>query len=58
MRLEAKHSYFKTLAHRVRNFRNIPKTLAGRHQRLMCYYLNHPHKSPSIKEGTTGKGMD
>lgn len=32
MRFEAKHSYFKSLAHRVKNFRNIAKTMANRHQ--------------------------
>ena len=58
MRFEAKHSYFKMLAHRVRNFRNIPKTLACRHQRLMCYYLHHPDSSVLLKGMKTGKGMN
>ena len=30
----------KDLARCVKCFRNIPKTLASHHQRLMCYYLN------------------
>lgn len=58
MRFEAKHSYFKTLAHRVRNFKNIPKTLAIRHQQLMCYYLQNTHSSPLGKSIKTGKGND
>ena len=40
MRFESKHSYFKDVARRVKCFKNIPKTLATRHQQLMCYYLN------------------
>ena len=39
MRFEAKHSYFKSLAQRVNNFKNICKTLAYRHQYLTCYNL-------------------
>ena len=42
MRFEAKHSYFKKLAHVVKNFKNIPKTLAERHQSRMCYELSRP----------------
>lgn len=56
MRFEAKHSYFKSLAHRVKCFKNIPKTLADRHQHLMCYILSNPTQSPFIKEMKTGKG--
>ncbi len=37
MRFEGKHSYFKDLAHRVRCYKNIPKTLATRHQHMMSY---------------------
>ncbi|XP_060064737.1 uncharacterized protein LOC132545086 [Ylistrum balloti] len=36
MRFEAKHSYFKQLALRVRNFKNINATLAQRHQNLQA----------------------
>ena len=38
MRFEAKHSYFKSLAHKVKCFKNIAKTLAELHHNLMCYY--------------------
>ena len=37
MRFEAKHQYFKKLAHVVCNFRNIALTLAGRHQQRQCW---------------------
>ena len=40
MRFEAKHSYFKKIGHVVRNFKNIPKTIAERHQTQMCYELS------------------
>ena len=39
MRYEAKHSYFKHLAHVLGNFKNIPKTLAEHHQMYMCYHM-------------------
>ncbi|XP_065281874.1 uncharacterized protein [Dermacentor albipictus] len=37
MRFEAKHQYFKSLATRIKNFRNICKTLAERHQLLQSF---------------------
>ena len=39
MRFEAKHYYFKRLAQGLGNFKNLPKSLATRHQRLQCYWL-------------------
>lgn len=42
MRYEAKHSYFKHMARVLGNFKNIPLTLARRHQRYMCYQLSIP----------------
>lgn len=56
MRFEAKHNYFKSLAQRVKCFKNIAKTLASRHQRLMCYYLSNPLSSVIIKGTKTSKG--
>ena len=52
MRYEAKHSYFKTLAHTLGNFTNISYSLAMRHQQHVCYLLNRP-KGNDI---TTGQG--
>ena len=37
MRFEAKHSYFKKLAHSMGNFVNITYSLAMRHQLYQCY---------------------
>ena len=58
MRFESKHSYFKDLAHRVKCFKNIAKTLAFHHQNLITYYLNSSSESsPFCKEIETGAGM-
>lgn len=40
MRFEAKHSYFKGIASKVKNFKNICLTLATRHQLLQAYELS------------------
>ena len=55
MRFEGKHNYFKDLAHRVKCFKNIPKTLATRYQRLTCYYHATNHSS-FIKDTLVGPG--
>ena len=55
MRFEGKHNYFKDMAHRVKCFKNIPKTLASRHQRLVCYQFATGH-STLFKETTFGPG--
>ena len=59
MRYEAKHSYFKRLAKNAYNFKNIAKTLAKRHQHLMCYYLNSPGEGHGFLDEvtTTGRGQ-
>ena len=38
MRFESKHTYFKKCARQLRNFKNLPATLAERHQLLQAYY--------------------
>ncbi|XP_065654849.1 uncharacterized protein LOC136081463 [Hydra vulgaris] len=54
LRFEAKHQYFKQIAHRVKNFRNITKTLAERHQMAKCALLSPANEwiqsSPVILE--------
>ena len=40
MRFEAKNSHFKDLARRMKNFKNIPKSLAQRHQAWSCYVFS------------------
>lgn len=37
MRFEAKHQYFKSIAMRVKNFKNVCQTLANRHQLLQSF---------------------
>ena len=39
MRMEAKNSYFKRMA-QIGNFKNIPLSVARRHQKFICAYLN------------------
>ena len=39
MRMEAKNAYFKKLAVATGNFKNVPYSVAKRHQQLMCSYL-------------------
>lgn len=58
MRFEGKHNYFKDLAHRIKCFKNIPKSMAYRHQELVCYYINSSKsRSPYCKESNIGQGM-
>ena len=42
MRYEAKHNYFKDLANKTKCFKNICKSLAYRHQYLVCYQTFSP----------------
>ena len=55
MCFEAKHNYFKSLAHRVKSFKNIPKTMASRHRKLICYNLSNGQLSPIIKGVKTSR---
>lgn len=48
MRFEAKHSYFKSVVHDVRNFKNILLTLAAKHQLMMAHYLDVPSLFPPV----------
>jgi hypothetical protein len=40
MRIEAKHQYFKSLVHAMRNFKNTGLSLARKHQLYQAYTLN------------------
>ena len=55
MRYEGKHNYFKDMAHRVKCFKNIPKTMACRHQEMLCYHLNSGNAF--AKNIMTGPGL-
>lgn len=57
MRYEAKHNYFKGIAQKVKCFKNIPKTLAYHHQRLMCLYMNSDSGMDLTKQTLTGPGI-
>ena len=57
MSFEGKHNYSKALAHRVKCFKNISKTLAFRHQRPVCYHFASSD-SPLLKETLFGPGID
>lgn len=50
MRFEAKHLYFKRVAQISKNTKNLPLTLAQRHQQLQCIYN-------SKQERILGKGV-
>jgi hypothetical protein len=50
MRYEAKHSLFKQLQRRIRNYINVPKTLSHRHQQWQCQqFLSSGNKLLSFK---------
>ena len=48
MRYEAKHSYFKQLAHSMGNFVNLPFSLVQRHQLHQCYLSEDTQKMPGF----------
>lgn len=52
MRFEAKNSRFKDIANRIKNFKNIAKSLANRHQTWSCY-MNTTH---ALNDLVTGPG--
>ncbi|XP_042150799.1 uncharacterized protein LOC121838551 [Ixodes scapularis] len=54
MRFEAKHSYFKGVASKVKNFKNIAQTLAHRHQLLQAYELG----SNLTNQGVRATGVE
>ncbi|KAE8738371.1 hypothetical protein FOCC_FOCC016149 [Frankliniella occidentalis] len=47
MRFEAAHSYYKTIARAIRNFKNLPWSLANRQEALRCFELWQMPGSPS-----------
>lgn len=40
MRFEGKHKFFKQVIRNTKNFKNVPQTLAVRHQRMMAYNVD------------------
>ncbi|XP_064475128.1 uncharacterized protein LOC135389090 [Ornithodoros turicata] len=49
MRFEGKHQYFKNVATKLKNFKNICKSLATRHQLMQCYYLYGPFQGSRLE---------
>lgn len=54
MRYEAKHHYFKDLAQKLKCFKNICKSLAYRHQYMLCYQM--VTTKSLVKEMKIGRG--
>ncbi len=40
MRFEGKHKFFKQIIRETKNFKNVPQTLAVRHQRMVAYHVD------------------
>lgn len=40
MRFQGKHRFFKRVLCEAQNFKNVPLTLADRHQKMMAYHLD------------------
>ncbi len=40
IRFEGKHKFFKQIIRDTKNFKNVPQTLAVRHQRMMAYHMD------------------
>lgn len=51
MRFESKHSYFKDLCNKLKNFKSLSKTLALRHQQYMWHEWQHVNLSTSPSYG-------
>ena len=49
MRFEAKHSYFKQISLRPGNYKNLPLTLAERHQNLQAYIGSSEKTKPMVE---------
>lgn len=49
MRFEAKHSFFKKVARHTNCFKNIPFTLATKHQQMIAYHSCALHLKPALE---------
>lgn len=49
MRFEAKHNFFKQVAHHTNCFKNIPPTLAAKHQQVIAYHINASHLTSTLE---------
>ena len=49
MRFEAKHSFFKQVARHTNCFRNVPLTLAFKHQQMIAYHITASHLKSTLE---------
>ncbi len=56
MRFEGRHGFFKDLAHRVKCFKNVAKTMACLNQEQVCYQMTST-SSRSIYHKETKVGI-
>lgn len=52
MRMEAKHQYFKHIAHETKNFINLKKTMANKHQEFV-FHNGYTYKDEVLRSKTT-----
>lgn len=57
MRFEGKHKFFKKVIHDTQNFKNVPLTLARRHQKMMAYHLDCPSFFKPALQANTVKSI-
>lgn len=50
MRFKVKHSFFKQIAHHTNCFKNIPFTLAVKHQQIIAYHINVFHLKSTLED--------
>lgn len=49
MRFEGKHSLFKKVARHINCFKNIPLTLATKHQQMIAYHISALHLTNDLE---------
>ncbi len=52
MRFEAKHSFFKQVARHTNCFKNVPRSLAVKHQLMISYHLKSSHEKGTLEVST------
>jgi hypothetical protein len=58
MRYEGKHAYFKQIAIRSNNYKNLSKTLSIRHQFRQCLFLSKQQLFTNIDQAINMKNVD
>lgn len=52
MRFEAKHSFFKQVTRHTNCFKNVPRSLAVKHQLMISYHLKSSHEKGTLEVST------